>query len=135
MNKPPILNNRKISKDTLRWLTISIRTAHLATTSVVFGGIILHQPLQFLRYWLAGVIVSGMLLLALEWMHDIHWPHRGKGLLVYLHIAGAVLIHSSMILAVPLAWFVLIIGSVGSHMPRRFRHWSIIDGPEIRNKD
>ena len=35
-------------------------------------------------------------------------------------------------LAVVLLWLILILGSVGSHMPRRWRHWSLLDGPEQR---
>jgi hypothetical protein len=32
----------------------------------------------------------------------------------------------------PILIAVVIIGSVGSHMPRKFRHYSIIYGPEKR---
>ena len=34
-------------------------------------------------------------------------------------------------LTVPLLWGALVTGCIGSHMPRRFRHWSILEGREV----
>lgn len=118
------------SPGTMRWLTIAVRTAHIATTGVLFGGLILAVEFIRLGCWHWWAIVTGTVLLALEWLHDRRWPHRGKGLLVLFHLCLCVLIHFLPALTVPLLWLILMSGCIGSHMPRRYRHWSMIEGWE-----
>ncbi len=118
------------SAGTMRWLTIAVRTAHIATTGVLFGGLILAVDFVRLGSWHWLAVATGMALLALEWLHDRRWPHRGKGLLVLLHLVLCLLVHFLPGLTVELLWVILISGCIGSHMPRRFRHWSVIEGWE-----
>ena len=116
----------------MRWLGIAARTAHLATVAVFFGGSLLQVDQARLTPWLGLALVSGAVLLVLELLHDRRWPHRGKGLLALAHALLALVVPLRPGLAVVLLWLILILGSVGSHMPRRWRHWSILDGPEQR---
>jgi hypothetical protein len=83
--------------------------------------------------WRHLTIAAGGFL-PLEWRHDPRWPHRGKGLLALLHLGLCALIHWAPALTAPLLWMMLISGSIGSHMPRKFRHWSILQGWEFRNR-
>lgn len=122
-----------------RWLSIILRTGHIGVAAVLFGGTLLLVPPGRLHYWHHATIASGLTLLLLEWLHDRHWPHRGKGLLALFHAGLGLLIHLMPDLTVPLLWLILISGSLGSHMPRRYRHWSIVAGweqrsPESRNR-
>jgi hypothetical protein len=119
----------------MRWISIATRTAHLGVAAVLFGGLILAVPFTRMSPWHHLTILSGGLLMALEWQHDAHWPHRGKGLLALFHLALCGLIHFLPELTVPLLWAILISGSVGSHMPRRFRHWSMLQGWERRENE
>ena len=119
-----------LSPVTMRWLTITVRTAHIATTGVLFGGLILAVEFIRLGCWHWWTIVTGSLLLALEWLHDRRWLHRGKGLLVVFHLGLCILIHFLPALMVPLLWLILMSGCIGSHMPRRYRHWSLLEGWE-----
>jgi|GEM_PF-901876 len=118
---------------TMRWLSITARTSHIAVTAVLFGGFILYVPFSRLTQWHFLTIATGGLLLVLEWLHDRRWLHRAKGLLGLLHLSLCLLIHSLPNLAVPLLWAILISGCVGSHMPRRYRHWSFLEGWEQEN--
>lgn len=128
MEKPE--KKRLSSPGLKRWLNILFRTGHTGVASVLFGGTILKvQPAQ-LTVWHQLTIIGGMALLVLEWRHNQSWPHRGMALLVYAHILFVALIHLLPELSIPLLWAVLISGSVGSHMPRKYRHWSILYGPE-----
>lgn len=113
-----------------RWAGIILRTAHIATAAVFFGGCVLRVSFPPLSLWHHGAIASGCLLLILELLHDRCWIHRGKGLLGLLHIGFGLLIHLIPSTQIPLLWLILISGCIGSHMPRRFRHWSFFDGPE-----
>jgi hypothetical protein len=45
------------------------------------------------------------------------------------------LVHVATGLAIFLLWGVVISGGIGSHMPRRYRYWSILHGPEKRERD
>ncbi|MGD9948880.1 MAG: hypothetical protein AB7U29_10425 [Desulfobulbus sp.] len=118
----------------MRWINIGARTLHIAVIAVLFGGFILAVPYARLGVWHWLTIISGMVLMVLEWMHDDRWWHRGKGLLIWLHLGLCLLIHILPGLAIPLLWLILISGCVGSHMPRRLRHWSIIEGWERREE-
>lgn len=114
----------------MRWLAIAIRTAHIATTGVLFGGLLLAVDFIRLGSWHWWAVATGVLLLILEWTHDRRWPHRGKGLLVHVHVLCCLLIHVLPDLRVPLLWMILISGCMGSHMQRRYRHWSVLEGWE-----
>lgn len=115
---------------TMRWLGIGARTWHIGTAAVLFGGSLLLVPYARLSFWHHATIVSGCVLLALEWGHDRRWPHRGKGLLAFVHLSLCLLVHTLPAMTIPLLWIILISGCIGSHMPRRFRHWSILQGWE-----
>ncbi len=118
-----------------RWINIVLRTLHVAAAAVVFGAVILQQKYTVFHYWHHAMIGSGCALVLAEWLHDQRWPHRGKGLLVQLHALLAVSVHfSPEQWWVLIVWLVLISGCIGSHMPRRFRHWSAKDGWEQRQK-
>ena len=119
----------------LRWLSIAVRTSHLGGTAVLFGGLVLAVPFVRLGFWHSCAIATGAILLLLEWLHDSRWLHRGKGLLALFHLGLCLLIHWFPAWTIPLAWAILISGSIGSHMPRRFRHWSIIQGWEVRDSE
>lgn len=116
----------------MRWLGILVRTGHIGVAAVFFGGCVLHVPYVQLALWHHLTIATGGTLLILEWLHDPRWPHRGKGLLGILHLCLAVIIHLTPAFTVPLLWVIVITGGIGSHMPRRFRHWSMLNGPEVR---
>lgn len=119
----------------MQWLNICTRTLHIAVAGTVFGGVMLQAHHDRLAAWHYLTIASGGILLFLEWWHDPNWPHRGKGLLVHLHILMGLLVHIAPGLAIFLLWGVVISGGIGSHMPRRYRHWSILHGAEQRDKN
>jgi len=132
---PAPLWGDRLPANILRWLSIAARTSHLGVAAVLFGGLLLLVPFARLAPWHHLTIVTGAVLLTLEWQHDSRWPHRGKGLLALLHLGLCLLIHLAPALTVPLLWAILISGSVGSHMPRRFRHWSILQGWERQDNE
>lgn len=118
----------------MRWLGILVRTGHIGVAAVLFGGCVLQVPFDQLTLWHHLTLASGSGLLLLEWLHDPRWPHRGKGLLGILHVGLGATIHFSLGLTVPLLWGILVSGGIGSHMPRRFRHWSILYGKERKEE-
>lgn len=110
----------------MRGLDIFLRTAHIGTAGILFGGFVLHVPFASMHIWHGLTIVTGIGLLILELRHSLNWPHQGRGIMGILHMGLPGVIHLRPDLAVPLLWATLILGSVGSHMPRSLRHWSVL---------
>lgn len=131
-NRRPLQGDPTPPSPARRWLSIIVRTGHIGVTAVFFGGCVLHVPSSHLGIWHHLTIATGIALLLLELLHDRRWPYQGNGLLGILHIMLGVMIHLWPALTVPLLWTIVVTGSVGSHMPRRFRHWSILQGKEIK---
>jgi len=110
-----------------RGLSIALRTLHLASFGILLGGHAFAIEADRLLPALYLTIASGAGLIALEvYIIGLYWLFLGKGVMVFLKLA--------ILLAVPSFWeyrlllllSVLVIASVGSHMPARFRHYSFL---------
>jgi hypothetical protein len=105
---------------------IGFRTAHLLCTGVLLGGHAFDVPAERLYVSLWGAIGTGIGLIVLEAYPGARWLYQGQGLMVLAKLA--------LLSLVPFLWthrFELLIGvvilaSVGSHMPARFRYYSVI---------
>jgi hypothetical protein len=109
-----------------RLLDILLRCAHVLVISLLFGGAVFKIPFGQLVPWSALVLASGGALILSEFFYDRRWPTQGRGIMVYLHAGLFGLVFFRPDLAVPVLLAALVLGMVGSHMPRRFRHWSFI---------
>ncbi len=107
--------------------SIAFRTLHIAAFGLVLGGHAFAVDADMLVPWVWLTILSGIGLIALEvYAGGLYWLFLGKGI--------AVLVKLGLLLMVPLFWeqrvplllLVVVISSVGSHMPSRFRHYSIL---------
>ena len=120
-----------VFSSTRAW-NIAIRTAHIATMGILLGGHAFDVPkadLESVHWWCIG---TGLVLVAIEAGPRLLWFHQGRGLMVLAKMA--------LIGAVPFFWdyrlpillVVVVIASVGSHMPARFRYYSVIRREVIR---
>jgi hypothetical protein len=111
---------------TARAWNIAFRTAHIGVTGILLGGHVFDVDPARLRVWLCLVIATGVCLSAIEAYPSLRWLHEGRGALVLAKVA--------LLLVVALLWehrvyllaAVVVIGSVGSHMPARFRYYSVL---------
>ena len=94
--------------------------------SILFGGAVFKIPFTQLAPWRALILASGVALILSEIFYDRHWPIQGRGILVYLHAGLFGLVYLRPGLAVPCLLAAIVLGMLGSHMPRRFRHWSFL---------
>ncbi len=109
-----------------RLLNISCRTVHLAGFSLLLGGHAWGVEADRLLPALWVTIVGGLALMVLESHASARWLFEGRGLMVLFKLG--------LLLVVPFAWehrllillAVVAIASVGSHMPARFRHASLL---------
>jgi hypothetical protein len=110
----------------VRALNIALRTAHIATMGLLLGGHAFQVAPERLRLGLWLTVGTGVALAAVESGLRPLWLHQGRGLATLLKVA--------LLLAVPLAWdqrlpillVVVVIASIGSHMPSRFRYYSFV---------
>jgi hypothetical protein len=109
-----------------RILDIVLRTAHVAGTSVLFGGAICGVSLYRLYSWHFIALVTGCGLIASEIYHNRHWLYQGRGVMVLIHVGLLGVIRLQPDLLKPILTVVLISGMAGSHMPKKFRYWSFI---------
>lgn len=119
----------EISKSTshLRAWNIALRTGHITVAGVLFGGHVFAIGAERLLPWLYLTIGTGSLLLILEAYPSWRWCYQGRGAMVL----------TKLILTCLVAWFweyrvalligVIVLGSVASHMPRRFRYCSLLE--------
>jgi hypothetical protein len=111
-----------------RALSIALRTLHLVAFGVLLGGHTFAVDPEKLLLSLYLTILSGLGLIALEiYAVGLYWLVLGKGIMVLLKLA--------LLLLIPFFWearvvlLVLVVGiaSVGSHMPARYRHYSLLE--------
>ena len=111
-----------------RWFNIGFRTLHLIASSVLLGGHVFGVPAALLFRWLLLTAASGSGLIGLELFRSFRWLYLGQGSLVVLKVALTIAAGIWWEARVPLLLLVVAIGSVGSHMPARLRHYSLLDG-------
>jgi len=115
--------------DFSRALNILFRTAHIAAAGILVGGHAFDLPPDRLLLSLWLTIGTGVALGALEAGPRLLWFHQVRGLMTLAKLG--------LLSAVPFLWdywhlrlavllVVVGIASVGSHMPARFRYYSVI---------
>jgi hypothetical protein len=112
-----------------RLWNIAFRTAHLAAMGTLLGGHAFNVEPQRLLLSLWLCIATGAALGLLESGLGLVWVHQGRGLMTIAKLL--------LLCAVPFLWrfwgwrltvllLVVALASVGSHMPARFRYYSVI---------
>ena len=109
-----------------REVNIVLRTAHLMTSGILLGGHVFDVSAHRLILFLYLTIASGISLILLELFSSCRWIYLAKGVIVMVKVA--------LVIAVGIWWdhrvffllLVVVIGSIGSHMPARFRYFSFL---------
>jgi hypothetical protein len=114
-----------------RGINIALRTAHLMTTGILLGGHAFGVPADRLIPFLYLTIASGAGMILLELYSSCRWIYLGKGVTVILKLALVIAAGVWWEHRVLLLLLVVLIGSVGSHMPARFRYYSFLHGRTI----
>jgi hypothetical protein len=108
-------------------MSIALRTLHLAAFGMLLGGHAFGVEVERLLVSLYLTIGSGLGLIALE-IHAVGlcWLVLGKGIMVLVKLGLLLLIPLFWDARVALLLLILGIASVGSHMPARYRHYSLL---------
>ena len=105
---------------------IALRTAHLMAAGILLGGHFFNAPVGALLPWLYLAIASGIGLIALEAYPSLHFVFEGWGVMTLTKLALLAVIPFAWSARVHILLAVVALGSVGSHMPARFRHYSLL---------
>ncbi len=110
-----------------RALNIALRTAHLGAMAVLTGGVAFGVPGAAAGGAAALTVGTGAALLLSEMSHGRGWIAEGRGILALLHVAlaGALFAAGQGRAGAATA---LVVGAVGSHLPRSLRRWSMRRG-------
>jgi len=114
-----------------RGINIALRTVHLMTSGILLGGHAFDASAHRLILFLYLTILSGIGLILLELFTSCRWIYLAKGVMV--------MVKAALVIAAGLWWdqrvsfllLVVLIGSIGSHMPARFRYYSFLHGRVI----
>lgn len=111
-----------------RVVRITLRTAHLASFGILYGGHVHGVAASSLHLPLAATVTTGAALMVVDGCRSPIWfaQLRGIATLVKVLLTGAVAVWWDHRVALLTA--VVLIGGVSSHMPGRFRYWSILHG-------
>ncbi len=126
MNERPPEVERSSPIPYVRFWKISLRTAHLVGASILVGGHAFNAPANQLRPMLWLLIASGGGMIFLEAYPTMTFMFEGWGLLLLAKLALLCLVPFAWNLRLPLLIAVVVLASVGSHMPGRMRHYSLL---------
>lgn len=105
---------------------VILRTLHIISFSVFFGGLWFGVPQAELMPWLRWSALTGVALMAAEAWGGLEW---------FVQLAGGfTLVKLALLFLVPvfpdynrfLLLLAVSLSSIGSHMPARFRHFNLI---------
>ena len=121
------------SPEMIRALNILLRTAHVAAMGVLLGGHAFDVAPERLSASLWLTVGTGLALVGIESGGRRLWLHQGRGITTLAKLA--------LICLVPLAWdhrlaillAVVVLASTGSHMPARFRYYSVLHGKVVHD--
>jgi hypothetical protein len=110
-----------------RAVAIAARTAHLGAMAMYLGSRAFGAPDSATRRWRWATTVTGATLLATEIAHSPgNWPHQSRGVLTIAHVGILPAGHLTPSMALPVAVAALLLGAIGSHLPRSIRRWSVL---------
>jgi hypothetical protein len=109
-----------------RGWNIAARTVHIGVSGVLVGGHVFEVPAERLLAWLYATILSGAMLIFLEAYSHGRWLYEGRGAMVFAKLGLLCLVPAFWEYRVAILACVVVLGSVGSHMPARFRYYSLL---------
>src|SRR5271166_6554144 len=113
----------------LRGYKLLARTVHLIAIAGLVGGHMFGAPLASLRPLLYLSIITGLAMCALEAYPNRRFFYEGWALLLWLKLVVLTLVLVFWNARTPILIGVLVIASIGSHMPRALRHWTPFHKP------
>jgi hypothetical protein len=110
----------------MRVVKVCARTVHIVAMAMVLGGVAYAAPVKALALPLALTAASGLLLLGLDLWKSGACLYQGSGVAVLLKLALLALGQSFPAARFECYLAATAIASIGAHMPKSWRHWSLL---------
>jgi hypothetical protein len=111
-----------------RWLRTCLRTLHIIAVGALYGGYLYAVDAARLRPALIWVLVTGGLLVCFEVWQARIWLVQLRGVVTFVKFGLLACAGLAPDLTVALMTLALVIGSISSHMPGRWRYHSLLHG-------
>lgn len=111
----------------LRAWNIALRTAHIGAAGALFGGHVFGIEAERLLPWLGLTILTGAMLAAVEAYPSWRWLYEARAVMILTKGLLLLLVPWLWSCRIPMLLAIIVIGSVGSHMPKRLRHYSLAE--------
>jgi hypothetical protein len=111
-----------------RWLRTGLRTLHLIAVGALYGGHLYAVDTTRLHSALFSVLLTGGLLVCFEVWQARIWLVQVRGVATFFKLGLLAGISLALDLTVALLTLALVIGSISSHMPSRWRYHSVLHG-------
>jgi hypothetical protein len=126
------MQEQQAAKPAPRWplrraLNILLRTSHIIVTGVLCGGHVFAIEPERLLIWLYLAIFTGAMLMFIEAYPSWRYVCEVRGATVLLKLLLLCCVPWFWHARVPILIAVVVVGSVGSHVPRKYRHYSLVE--------
>jgi hypothetical protein len=111
-----------------RWLRTGLRTLHLIAVGALYGGHFYAVDATRLQPALFSVLLTGGLLVCFEVWQSRIWLVQVRGVATFLKLGLLAATGLTPDWTVALLTLALLIGSISSHMPSRWRYHSMLHG-------
>jgi len=111
-----------------RWLRTSLRTLHLIAVGALYGGHLYAVDVTRLQPALFSVLLTGGLLVCFEAWQSRIWLVQVRGVATFVKLGLLAATGLTPGWTVALLTLAMLIGSISSHMPARWRYHSVLHG-------
>ena len=115
-----------------RLCKVVLRTVHLMSTSVLVGGYAFGAPAARLLPWLYAAVATGVAMIFYEAYPTLGFVFEGWGLMLLAKLGLLCAMGLVGRTRLPILLAVVALAAIGSHMPRRWRHYSLLHRKVMR---
>lgn len=121
--------------DGIRALRTGLRTAHLLTFAALYGGHVYDVAPERLHGALAGTVLTGLVLAAIDVVRNPIWLVQVRGLATIAKVLLVALVPVCWAWRLWLLTATVIVGGVSSHMPGNYRYYSMLHRRVVGGQD
>ncbi len=116
-----------------RTLRTGLRCAHLAAFGAYYGGHLFAVAPERLGPALSAVLITGFAFALFEVWRSPLFAVQVRGAATALKVALLLASAGHEALRIPLLTLIVVIGGISSHMPSRYRYYSLLHGRVVRS--
>ena len=119
----------------IRALRTGLRTAHLLAFAALYGGHVYGVAAGELDGAWVATLVTGAALMGVDLVREPVFLVQVRGTATLIKIGLLAAVQAVPSAALPLLTLAAVIGAISSHMPSRYRYWSLAHGRVVGSRD